>query len=218
MLAIKNETELAQILHVSPLTIRKKITQSFSLNDAMEDAILWHNQLLAHKRYPREYQAFRRMKTRATDPNHPKYNKGYGTRGICSEWLGRFGFLDFINDAGPMPSYEMKNGHIKWSLDRIDNDRGYFKGNCRWATDEQQNKNRSNTRWVSIDGERIPLMYALQRYSLDERVYSQRVRTGWDIEAAIKTPKGHWNPKRLKNNSRPMKSALANNNGELKWN
>lgn len=145
----------------------------------------------AHKQYPKEYQAFRRMKSRSTNPKHHKFDKGYGRRGMCEEWLAPYGFLDFIEDVGPMPSYEMNGKVAKWSIDRIDNDKGYFKGNCRWATADQQIRNRSNTVWVDIDGEHLELTDALAKYDVPRNVFHTRRSYGWTDEEALKTPVLH---------------------------
>lgn len=58
----------------------------------------------------------------------------YGARGItvCKDWHY---FKIFLKDMGDKPS----EYH---SLDRIDNDLGYSKYNCRWATRSQQCDNR----------------------------------------------------------------------------
>jgi hypothetical protein len=86
------------------------------------------------------YKMYIEMKGRCNNPNHSRY-KSYGGRGIsvCERWseYNSIGFLNFINDMGGKPS-------AYHSLDRIDNDKGYFPENCRWATIHEQNSNRRN--------------------------------------------------------------------------
>jgi hypothetical protein len=80
-----------------------------------------------------EYDAWRNMKDRCLNPNHPQW-KDWGGRGItvCAEW--RASFQRFYADMGPRPD--------GLSLDRIDNDGNYEPGNCRWATRLEQRRNR----------------------------------------------------------------------------
>jgi hypothetical protein len=81
-----------------------------------------------------EYNTWRAMRSRCNNPNRPEY-KNYGGRGIkvCKEWDESF--ESFIGDMGKKPSG-------KYSLERIDNDLGYFKENCKWATYKEQASNR----------------------------------------------------------------------------
>lgn len=71
------------------------------------------------------------MKNRCDNPNNSRY-ADYGGRGIsyCDDW--RY-FKNFLRDMGEAPE--------GLSLDRIDNDKGYNKQNCRWATREEQQRN-----------------------------------------------------------------------------
>lgn len=85
------------------------------------------------KRYTPEYRAWRSMMERCNNADHPAYHN-YGGRGIvvCDEWRS---FISFFNDVGKRPS----DSH---SLDRINNNCGYYKGNVRWATKSEQAMNR----------------------------------------------------------------------------
>lgn len=81
-----------------------------------------------------EYKIWKTIKQRCTNKNCTDYS-AYGGRGIdmCASW--QESFLSFLNDMGPRPS-------IKHSIDRIDNDKGYSKENCRWATATEQRLNQ----------------------------------------------------------------------------
>jgi hypothetical protein len=81
-----------------------------------------------------EYQTWARMKARCDNPNYPKYHL-YGGRGIkvCARWADSF--EAFLEDMGRRPP-------DKTSIDRMDGDKGYEPGNCRWADDFEQNRNR----------------------------------------------------------------------------
>lgn len=72
------------------------------------------------------------MLKRCTNPNAENY-KYYGGRGISisDEWLK---VENFINDMFP----SFVDG---LTLDRIDNNKGYSKENCRWATKTTQSQN-----------------------------------------------------------------------------
>jgi len=72
------------------------------------------------------------MRLRCENPRHPSYPR-YGGRGIriCARWHV---FENFLQDMGERPP--------GLSIDRIDNDLGYFKENCRWATRSEQMKNK----------------------------------------------------------------------------
>ena len=82
-----------------------------------------------------EYGVWSGMKSRCTYPTM-KCWKNYGGRGIkvCERWLNSF--ENFYADMGPRPS-------PKHSIDRFpDNDGNYEPGNCRWATDAEQQANK----------------------------------------------------------------------------
>lgn len=85
-------------------------------------------------RYP-EYEIWQAMIGRCSRPASSGY-RNYGGRGIavCERW--RDSFEAFLADVGRRPS-------PLHSIDRIDNDGNYEPGNVRWATREQQVRNRS---------------------------------------------------------------------------
>lgn len=86
-----------------------------------------------------EYMAYAAAKRRCNNPHNRSY-RWYGARGIKFRFRS---FLEFLKDVGNRPS----KSH---SLDRINNDAHYEKGNLRWATKKQQAQNRRKFKMTVI--------------------------------------------------------------------
>lgn len=81
----------------------------------------------------KEYRIWTGMKQRCGNPKEPSYSS-YGGRGltVCERWENSF--ENFFEDMGECP--------VGMSLDRIDNDKGYFPENCRWTDASTQLHNQ----------------------------------------------------------------------------
>ena len=124
-----------------------------------------------------EYSSWAAMKTRCYNLKQIGYRL-WGGRGItvCSEWLNSY--EQFLKDMGRKPNKS-------YSLDRIDNDKGYSKDNCRWSTRHEQNLNRRNS---YIYQGKCASDWA-REMGFSRQVLLYRLKTGWPYDLAISTPK-----------------------------
>jgi hypothetical protein len=93
--------------------------------------------------YPNEYHVWRGMKQRILNSAQINYQY-YGGRGldIDPNWMK---FNNFYNDMGSRPGKE-------YTLERVDNNKGYWKWNCKWATRTEQAYNRRDNRKFQYNG------------------------------------------------------------------
>lgn len=124
------------------------------------------------------YSRWQGMLERCNNKNSQAY-KRYGGRGItiCDRWLS---FENFYEDMGDPPD--------GMSLDRIDNDKGYSKDNCRWASKTEQIRNRSTSKILTFNGETKSIKEWADSYGIRYGTLQLRLRAGWSVDEAITTP------------------------------
>lgn len=132
----------------------------------------------------RTYAAWRAAKNRCRNANNPAF-RNYGARGITfSPRWDRF--EDFLADMGECPP--------DLSLDRIDNERGYEPGNCRWAEWRDQVRNTRHNVFVDVDGERLALIDFARLRGIGYGAIQARIRRGEDPHRAadiLAAKRGH---------------------------
>jgi hypothetical protein len=119
----------------------------------------------------KEYSAYCRMRGRH-----------YNNHGIYDLWLTTEGFHNFMDHVGYAPT----NMH---QLDRIDNNKGYFPGNLRWATVSQQNRNKSDTHNITFQGRTQCMQAWADEFGMSINTLSSRINTySWPVENALTVP------------------------------
>jgi hypothetical protein len=121
------------------------------------------------------YQTWQAMKTRCLNPNSPSY-KNYGDRNItiCDKWMS---FEGFFEDMGERP--------YGYSLDRIDNNKGYSKDNCRWATTAEQNRNTRQNKFLTKNGKTMCMRDWANETGIPYPTIQDRVRRGWSDDRVL---------------------------------
>lgn len=132
-----------------------------------------------HNKPTPEYSAWSAMISRCTNPKCASY-RSHGARGIrvCERWQTA---ANFLADMGPRPSPHH-------SLDRIDNNGHYEPSNCRWATREQQHRNKRNNHVLTVGGLALPISAWSERTGLSPTTIRMRMERGWSAERAVNTP------------------------------
>jgi len=118
----------------------------------------------------KEWYAWNHIKRRCLNPNYQYYYR-YGGRGIkiCDRWLNSF--QNFFDDMGYAPSK-------KHSIDRLDNNKDYEPSNCRWATEIEQQNNRTNNVRVEYNGETKTLSEWSRILNIPKSTLSGRIKKG----------------------------------------
>ena len=176
----------------------KKIVSKYSLLSGFtkscgclnKEKITKHGFTIGRKSPP-IYSAWCSMKGRCLNPTDVNYFR-YGGRGItvCKRWLK---FESFLADMGKKPK--------GMTLERIDNNRGYYKKNCRWATVQDQSNNRRTNIKIFINGEYLNACKVAEKYKIPRhRIYS-RLKYGFVGNDLIKLSKLQM---RLKNRKIPL--------------
>lgn len=130
-------------------------------------------------RYTKQYRTWRNIKNRCLNPNHPQYYM-YGGRGItvCDRWLE---FANFWEDVKDIYSDTLE-------IDRIDNNKGYELGNCRWTTRSINSSNRRTNVLLIYKGDIYTMMQLSQKYNINFNSLWKRIKHGRTVEQAIETP------------------------------
>lgn len=126
------------------------------------------------------YLTWSNMKQRCYNKNATRY-KNYGARGIrvCSQW--RNDFWQFVEDMGERPK--------GYTLNRIDNDKGYSPENCEWASRYDQDRNTTKNRYLTYKGVTRVFDDWCKQFNIPRSTLNKRLDNGWSIEKALETPR-----------------------------
>jgi hypothetical protein len=129
----------------------------------------WQNHKKHHHRL---YRIWTDMRRRCLKENRPEY-KNYGAQGIkvCQDW---------DNDFVSFHNWAMSNGYSdNLTIDRINPFGDYEPTNCRWITNQEQQRNRKHHVTVFINGESKKLWELEALSGIPVKVIRQRIISGW---------------------------------------
>ncbi len=126
------------------------------------------------------YKCWQDMRNRSTNPNFQQA-KDYVERGIgcCPEWKEFEPFFAF-----------MGTGKKGWTVDRVNNDAGYYPENVVWATRTFQLRHTRRSRIFTVLGITACASELCERFKISSSALYGRLRRGWSVERAFTEPLG----------------------------
>jgi hypothetical protein len=121
-----------------------------------------------------EYSIWENMVARCTNPTN-KFYKNYGGRGITvsPKW---FSYGNFVADLGKRPA--------GYTLERLDNDKGYSKENCVWATRHAQARNKRNNHNITYNDVTMCLTDWARSLGISPSALDRRLKK-WTLDEAL---------------------------------
>lgn len=127
-------------------------------------------------RNTRLYEIWHGLRQRCLNKKSKDYPK-YGGRGIDVDPRWDY-FSVFAADVGEPPS----DDH---SIDRIDNSRGYWPGNVRWATVQEQANNRRSNVFLEFNGQKLTVAQWARLLGIGVTTLHERLRRGVPLAEAL---------------------------------
>lgn len=165
--------------------IRRSVTKSCGCrqsNSGEKNSRRSHGFSNKNSPYNDTYRTWAKIKERCYNKNCWGYQY-YGAKGVkmCDRWLGENGAKNFVQDMGVRPSG-------KHSIDRFPNKSGdYEPGNCRWATQTEQARNKDNNALVTFRGESLTCGEWSERTGIKWSTIWKRISEGWPVHFALTT-------------------------------
>lgn len=126
------------------------------------------------------YTSWANMKQRCLNEGRPD-SEWYHGKGIfvCDEWLDFEGFFDDMGES-------YFDGA---SIERVSNDDGYHKGNCKWIKFSRQSRNKTDNKTLTIDGVEMCMADAADKFDINYNTLRSRIyKMGMDHKEAVTKP------------------------------
>ena len=128
------------------------------------------------------YISWSNMKSRCNNKKSLDY-KYYGGKGIlvCKEW----------NKFSTFYKWSINNGWLEGlTIDRLNNNLGYFPDNCKWSSRSDQVRNTSNNVNITAFNETMCAVDWAKdfRCPISVKTLYKRISRGWNAEKAITEP------------------------------
>lgn len=122
------------------------------------------------------YKVWQCIRQRCLNPNNDAF-ANYGGRGITVDatWEN---FIVFLADMGERPK--------GMEINRIDNNKGYSKKNCKWSTSVENQNNRRNNRWISYNGKMVTVTQASRLCGVKPTTIFERLKKGCTNQQAVR--------------------------------
>jgi hypothetical protein len=126
------------------------------------------------------YRAWFNMKKRVNNPSKHD-GENYKNINYCNEW----------NKFEPFMEWALSNGYKEeLTLDRINVHGNYEPSNCRWITQKHQQRNKTNTKWITYQGKTQSLADWAEQLGYEMHTLKSRFLRGWEVERAFTEPLG----------------------------